>query len=74
MVGTEFMVAPVLDQGKSQVTVYLPAGVWVHLWSGKKYGDLSRGTYVTVDAPMGKPGVSTAWGRHRVGNLSKTCA
>ena len=57
MVGTEFMVAPVLDKGQSQVARYLPAGEWVHLWSGKKYGDPVKGTYVTVDAPIGKPGV-----------------
>ena len=57
MVGTEFMVAPVLDQGATKVNVYLPAGEWVHAWSGIKYGDPQKGIYITVDAPIGKPAV-----------------
>ena len=57
MVGSEFMVAPVLDKGQTQVRAYLPAGEWLHLWSGQKYGDPVKGTYVTVDAPIGRPAV-----------------
>jgi alpha-glucosidase len=57
MLGSEFMVAPVLDEGKASVTVYLPAGEWVQVWSGAKYGDLKKGSYVTLDAPLGKPAV-----------------
>jgi alpha-glucosidase len=55
MVGTEFMVVPVLDEGQTQVRAYLPAGEWIHVWSGKQYGDPAQGIYVTVDAPIGKP-------------------
>jgi alpha-glucosidase len=38
MVGPEFMVAPVLDPGSDSVEIYLPAGKWVHLWTGERYG------------------------------------
>jgi alpha-glucosidase len=57
MVGSEFMVAPVLDEGQAKVRLYLPAGEWVHLWSGQRYGDINKGKYVEVDAPLGKPAV-----------------
>jgi alpha-glucosidase (family GH31 glycosyl hydrolase) len=57
MVGTEFMVAPVLDPGADAVRVYLPAGRWVHLWSGRRYGSLNKGIYETVGAPIGEPAV-----------------
>ena len=35
MVGTGLMVAPVLDPDTDTVEVYLPAGKWVHLWTGE---------------------------------------
>ncbi len=57
MVGPEFMVAPVLDPGERSVELYLPAGRWVHLWSGKSYGSPAAGTRVEVEAPLGKPAV-----------------
>jgi alpha-glucosidase len=57
MVGSEFMVAPVLDPGEDAVQVYLPAGRWVHLWSGTKYGSPTEGVYETVRAPIGEPAV-----------------
>lgn len=57
MVGTEFMVAPVLDPGEETVELYLPAGRWVHLWTGQRYGSRAKGSYVTVEAPMGQPAV-----------------
>lgn len=57
MVGSELMVAPVLAPGEKTVKVYLPAGRWVHLWSGNKYGMRQNGTYLTVDAPVGEPAV-----------------
>lgn len=57
MVGSEFMVAPVLEQGNTKVSVYLPAGEWVHAWSGTKYGDAMKGSYIIIDAPLGKPAV-----------------
>ena len=56
MLGSEFMVAPVLDHETSEVQVYLPAGRWVHLWSGQVYGN-DAGTTVKVAAPLGEPAV-----------------
>ncbi len=56
MVGSEFMVAPVLDPGRKTVKVYLPAGEWVYLWSGAEH-DFHEGAWLTVDAPIGHPAV-----------------
>ncbi|MDJ0735963.1 MAG: alpha-glucosidase [Nostocaceae cyanobacterium] len=53
MLGSEFLIAPVLKQGANSVDVYLPAGEWIHLWSGNKY---SQGKY-KIDAPLKKPAV-----------------
>jgi alpha-glucosidase (family GH31 glycosyl hydrolase) len=57
MVGNEFMVAPVLDPDTDTVEVYLPAGGWVHLWTGKTHGSSERGVYEAVSAPIGEPAV-----------------
>ncbi|MEH0154919.1 alpha-glucosidase [Limibacter armeniacum] len=56
MLGDEIMVAPVLNEADSTVNIYLPKGDWVHLWSSKDY-EIKKGTRITVDAPIGKPGV-----------------
>ncbi|HEX2741173.1 MAG TPA: alpha-glucosidase, partial [Rubrobacter sp.] len=74
MVGTEFMVAPVLDPGEENVRIYLPAGTWIHLWTGNTYGSSERGVYETVSAPIGEPAVfykeGTAEGRRLREDLS----
>jgi alpha-glucosidase len=57
MVGSEFMVAPVLDEGQTKARLYLPAGEWVHLWSGQRYGNINKGVYIEVNAPLGKPAI-----------------
>jgi alpha-glucosidase (family GH31 glycosyl hydrolase) len=57
MVGARLMVAPVLDPDTDTVEVYLPAGHWVHLWTGKTHGSLDHGVYETVSAPIGEPAV-----------------
>jgi alpha-glucosidase len=57
MVGPEIMVAPVLDPGTDTVEVYLPAGGWVHLWTGTTYGSPGRGVRETIPAPIGEPAV-----------------
>jgi alpha-glucosidase (family GH31 glycosyl hydrolase) len=54
MLGHDFLVAPVLDSGVDEVTVYLPEGEWVHVWTGGVYN--GRQT-ITVPAPLGQPGV-----------------
>jgi alpha-glucosidase len=59
MVGSEFMVAPVLDPGEDTVEVYLTAGRCVHLWMGKTYGSPDEGVYETIDAPIGERSSST---------------
>ena len=53
MVGSDLMVAPVVDQGATKVKAYLPEGAWVDLWTGK---DVPAGR-LDADAPMGKPPV-----------------
>ncbi len=35
MYGSNIMVAPVVTQGASSVSVYLPAGKWIDLWGGQ---------------------------------------
>jgi alpha-glucosidase len=55
MVGDEFIVAPVLDPGATRVKAYLPAGRWVHLWTGQVYSNPNAGQTVTVEAPIGQP-------------------
>jgi alpha-glucosidase (family GH31 glycosyl hydrolase) len=57
MVGPELMFAPVLDPGEDSVEIYLPAGGWVHLWTGKRYGSPQRGVHETAPAPIGEPAV-----------------
>lgn len=73
LLGSELLVAPVLDPGRRRVTVYLPAGEWDHLWTGQRYGTSERGTQVTVAAPLGQPGIfyraGSAVGAELVANL-----
>jgi len=58
MLGTEFMVVPVVDAGAENVDAYLPQGEWVHLWSGKIYDSSDAGRWHSgIPAPMGEPGV-----------------
>jgi alpha-glucosidase len=55
MLGSEFMVAPVVDAGAQQVRLYLPAGAWVNLWTAEAMA--SKGQWVDAAAPLGKPAV-----------------
>lgn len=57
LLGREFMVAPVLDPGDSTVPIYLPAGRWVHVWSGEAADAGPSGGWFEVDAPLGEPAV-----------------
>ncbi len=47
LVGSELLVAPVLDAGVEEV----------HVWSGQEYGDERQGTWHSVAAPLGRPAV-----------------
>ena len=56
MLGPDFLIAPVLNQGATSVNVYLPADNWVHLWSGTVFHATS-GEWIQIAAPVGQPGV-----------------
>ena len=49
--GDELFVAPVIDLHVNSRRVHLPAGDWVHLWSGRPY---EGGKAFTVPAPLGQ--------------------
>uniref|UniRef100_A0A0E0JGU8 Glycoside hydrolase family 31 N-terminal domain-containing protein n=1 Tax=Oryza punctata TaxID=4537 RepID=A0A0E0JGU8_ORYPU len=70
LVGTEMLVVPVLDKGRSTVTAYFPmpdGGSWKHIWTGDEFGDrrgggavgngMSHGFEVEVEARIGFPAV-----------------
>lgn len=52
--GQDLLVAPVLEKGKKERTVYFPKGRWVHLWTERIY---EAHTWSTVHAPIGYPPV-----------------
>ncbi|RAL13106.1 alpha-glucosidase [Aspergillus homomorphus CBS 101889] len=56
--GRDLYVAPVLDEGRHEVEVYLPgldrSRTYTHVWSGMSY---RAGQTVKVPAPLGKPAV-----------------
>ncbi|MDS6826901.1 alpha-glucosidase, partial [Klebsiella pneumoniae] len=55
LLGPDLLVAPVIEPGRRDWTVYLPAGAdWTHLWSGASH---SGGSTVKVEAPIGAPPV-----------------
>jgi len=56
MLGEDMIIAPVLDEGKEEVSAYLPEGEWVHYWSGETY-QFEEGEDVEVSAPIGEPGI-----------------
>jgi alpha-glucosidase (family GH31 glycosyl hydrolase) len=50
MFGPAFLVAPVVEKGKTARDVYLPKGtVWYDYWSGKKY---PGGQKISAEAPL----------------------
>ena len=63
MLGSEILVAPVRNKCFTvpfcpyDKEVYLPPGAWVHLWSGLEHGSATKGTRVSVKAPLGEPAV-----------------
>lgn len=62
LVGTEMLVVPVLDKGRTAVTAYFPAGAgaWRHVWSGNEYGTgagVQGGFEAQVEARIGYPAV-----------------
>ncbi|WP_156160321.1 alpha-glucosidase [Pseudomonas sp. 21] len=69
MLGDQFLVAPVLEPGVQRLSVTLPEGRWVHLWSGSTF-EVASGGVVEVPAPIGEPAVfyraGSADGEHLV--------
>ncbi|MCG8313321.1 MAG: alpha-glucosidase [Pseudomonadales bacterium] len=57
MLGEDFMVAPALYASTEFREVYLPAGDWVHLWSGEVITVPDGGLVFTAPAPLGEPPV-----------------
>jgi alpha-glucosidase len=55
LLGPDLLVAPVIEPGRRDWTVPLPAGAdWIHLWSGTEF---QGGGAVKVEAPIGSPPV-----------------
>ena len=53
MLGSELLVAPVIEPNQTKWKIYLPEDDWIHLWSNVEY----QGGFIVVDAPLGKPPV-----------------
>lgn len=52
--GPDVLVAPVYKPGADRWEVYLPAGDWIHFWSGRRFEGRTK---VEVNAPIGNPPV-----------------
>lgn len=52
VLGESLLVAPVVTAGAVERRVHLPAGEWVHWWSGRHF---DGPTNVTVPTPLGQP-------------------
>lgn len=57
LLGADIMVAPILRPNATQRQVHLPAGRWLHLWSGAEIDAGYAGIDLTADAPLGQPPV-----------------
>ena len=61
--GDDLLVAPVTDTGVNQWNVSIPAGQWIHLWTGATFdnddddNDDDGGSEVNIGAPLGSPPV-----------------
>ncbi|MCJ8167807.1 alpha-glucosidase [Atopomonas sediminilitoris] len=56
MLGSDLLIAPVLAPSVEGLDVALPAGQWVHLWSGERH-QVNAGDKVRTAVPMGEPAV-----------------
>lgn len=69
--GPDVFVAPVVHPRQRRLSVYLPRGTWMHLWTGKVFESKSlvheyQGSSVTVETPLGQPAVFL---KHPVSNV-----
>lgn len=53
MLGSQILVAPVLEPNVEKRKVYLPEDVWIHFWTGQEY----KGGEYEIVAPIGYPPV-----------------
>ncbi len=53
LLGRDVLAAPVLEEGRTSRSVYLPEDDWVHIFTGEMFG----GGVQTIDAPIGRPPV-----------------
>jgi alpha-glucosidase (family GH31 glycosyl hydrolase) len=51
LLGRDLLVAPVVEDGQREKSVYLPRGFWVDAWTDSLY---EGGQTITVDAPLGR--------------------
>jgi alpha-glucosidase len=54
MLGSDLLVAPVVEEGATTRSVYLPPGTWFHVWTGTEH---TGGTTIEIEAPIGSPPV-----------------
>ena len=54
LLGSSLLVAPIARPGTEYRHVYLPAGTWVHFWSGERHVGPA---HILVRAPLGQPAV-----------------
>ena len=59
MLGPDVLLAPVVESGQAERSLYLPEGTWVHAVSGDSYEGPAD---VTVPAPIGQPAVFARMG------------
>jgi len=58
MLGNLLYVVPVMKSGVVKREVYLPEGLWIHLWTGKQVsGQDNTGKTIEISAPLGEPPV-----------------
>jgi len=55
MLGDQFMVAPIVDEGEVTKEIYLPSGTWVNLWTGEIVS--STGQTYLIDDVEDRPAV-----------------
>jgi alpha-glucosidase (family GH31 glycosyl hydrolase) len=66
MLGSDVLFAPVLVEGATTVSVYLPAGDWLRVPTGEA---LTGGSTHTVSAPLGSPALFVRAGSAVAGEL-----
>jgi alpha-glucosidase len=54
LLGSALLVAPIARPGTEYRHVYLPAGTWVHYWSGERF---TGPAHILAHAPLGEPAI-----------------